>query len=144
MDYSLASESTALNKNGFTSIVDILPGQAVVLEKGGGLIFKEIVERKTYTPDILECIYLAKPDSCIDGISVYESRKNMGRKLANRMRQVLGEAAIEEIDVGMSAQIVQQCLQHLQIKSKALLTDSLVVPIPEVRATLQTRSQQYC
>ncbi|KAI9731835.1 MAG: amidophosphoribosyltransferase [Claussenomyces sp. TS43310] len=98
-DYFLASESVALRQLGFSQIVDILPGQAVFIRKGGVAEFRQIVDRISYTPDIFELVYFARPDSCIDGMSVHRSRQNMGAKLAKRMMETLGEKKIQEIDV---------------------------------------------
>ncbi|KFA70505.1 hypothetical protein S40285_00568 [Stachybotrys chlorohalonatus IBT 40285] len=98
-DYFLASESIALVQLGFKNIVDILPGQAVFLKKGGVPQFSQIVETKSYTPDLMEYIYMSRPESELEGISIHRSRQNMGLKLANRMRQVLGEEGIRDIDV---------------------------------------------
>ncbi|PTB65177.1 Amidophosphoribosyltransferase [Trichoderma citrinoviride] len=98
-DYFLASESVALRQLGFTDIIDIKPGQAVFCQKNGTVHFRQIVEPKSYTPDVFEYVYLARPDSCIDGISVHRSRQNMGVKLAKKMREVLTEKEIAEIDV---------------------------------------------
>lgn len=98
-DYMMASESVALTQLGFKDIIDIMPGQAVFIEKGGHPQFKQIVEAKSYTPDIFEYVYFARPDSCIDGLSVHRSRQNMGHKLADKMRKTLPASVIDQIDV---------------------------------------------
>ena len=98
-DYFLASESVALTQLGFGNIVDILPGQAVFIQKGGAVQFCQIVPQKAYAPDIFEFFYFARPDTYMDGISVYRSRQIMGRKLAEKMKRTLTEQAIREIDV---------------------------------------------
>jgi amidophosphoribosyltransferase len=99
-DYFLASESIALMQLGFGQIQDIKPGEAVFIQKGGTATFRQIVERVSYTPDVFEIVYLARPDSTLDGLSVHRSRQNMGAKMAKTVRETLGEKRTQEIDVG--------------------------------------------
>lgn len=59
----------------------------------------QIENQKRYSPDIFEFCYFARPDSIIDGISVNESRENMGYRLAEKIKRTLTPEEIQEIDV---------------------------------------------
>lgn len=102
-DYMLASESVVLKLHKFHVFRDILPGEAVIIPKDTMTPeFKQVVELKKYTPDIFEYVYFARPDSVLDGISVYRSRIKMGEKLAiNIDKKFLaeGKRVEDEIDV---------------------------------------------
>ncbi|MCL2255305.1 MAG: amidophosphoribosyltransferase, partial [Firmicutes bacterium] len=92
---AVASESCALSTTGFDFLFDVAPGDVVVIEKGeiihqmnrGELIEKLRLDKgqKCRAPlglCIFEYVYFARPDSVIEGLSVYESRVNMGKVLA--------------------------------------------------------------
>ena len=86
-EYMIASESVALTALGFDVIADILPGEAVYIDISGNIYTKQCVETVLYSPCIFEFVYLARPDSVIDQISVYKSRLKMGEKLADRIKE---------------------------------------------------------
>jgi amidophosphoribosyltransferase len=84
IDHAFASESVALQTIGFSNITDILPGQAVIVTEDQ-LYSRQLVGGETFTPCLFEYVYFARPDSIIDGISVYNSRLAMGEALAERI-----------------------------------------------------------
>ena len=99
MDWMMASESVALDQRGFTDVIDILPGQAVIIQKGAAPVFRQVQEPIRYAPDIFEYVYFARPDTVIDGISVQESRERMGYKLADTIVRRLTAKELADIDV---------------------------------------------
>ncbi|KAF9014069.1 phosphoribosyltransferase-like protein [Cyathus striatus] len=96
-DYLFSSESVVADACGFTEFEDVLPGEAVIITRSG-VSRRQVSTPATFAPDIFEFVYFARPDSVIDGISVYRSRMAMGDALAERVRDVLKEANIS-VDV---------------------------------------------
>ena len=82
-EYMIASETAALDILGFELIRDIEPGEACYVTENGELHLQQCADKFTLTPCIFEYIYLARPDSVIDKISVYKARLSMGEALAN-------------------------------------------------------------
>jgi amidophosphoribosyltransferase len=93
----VASESVALDAVGFALERDILPGEAVFIDKRGLLHTREPSVRAGYTPCIFEYVYFARPDSIIDGISVYKARLRMGEKLAEKILRVRPDHDIDVV-----------------------------------------------
>ncbi len=96
IEYMVASESVALDVLGFTLIRDIKPGEALYITESGELFTQQCAENPSYTPCIFEYVYLARPDSIMDGSSVHKSRMKMGEKLAEK---ILQERPNHDIDV---------------------------------------------
>ena len=92
----VASESVALEGTGHTFVRDIAPGEAVFISLDGVLTNKQCATATKLNPCIFEYVYLARPDSTLDGISVYQARLNLGESLAKR---VVSQLPPTEIDV---------------------------------------------
>ena len=86
-EYMVASESVAVDALGFRVLRDIGPGEAVFIDEDGKFYSQQCAAHASLNPCIFEYVYLARPDSLIDGASVYESRLNMGEKLAEKIRR---------------------------------------------------------
>jgi amidophosphoribosyltransferase len=86
-EYMVASESVALDSLGFRLLRDIAPGEAVLIDEEGNFHSQQCAPATSLNPCIFEYVYLARPDSVIDGASVYEARLVMGEKLADKIRR---------------------------------------------------------
>jgi amidophosphoribosyltransferase len=96
-DYMMASESVALDALDFELIDDVAPGEAIVVTLDGQLHRKQCAEHAMLSPCIFEYVYLARPDSIIDRISVYKARLRMGDKLADKIRRVWPDHDIDVV-----------------------------------------------
>ncbi len=95
-EYIVASESVAITALGFEVVRDVAPGEAIFISSSGHLFTRQCAEASIYSPCIFEHVYFARPDSVIDGISVYQARRNQGERLAQRL---LEEWPDHDIDV---------------------------------------------
>ena len=87
-EYMLASESVALDTLGFQLLRDVEPGEAIYIDEGARFASRQCATKAIHYPCIFEYVYLARPDSVIDGISVYETRLHMGERLADKIKRI--------------------------------------------------------
>ena len=94
--WMVASESVALEGTGHVFDRHVAPGEAVFIDLEGRLHARQCAQSTSLHPCIFEYVYLARPDSVLDGISVYQARLNLGETLAKR---VVSTVPPSEIDV---------------------------------------------
>jgi amidophosphoribosyltransferase len=84
-EWLVASESVALESLGFAIVRDVSPGEAILIDAAGNFFSRPCAQTPVLTPCIFEYVYLARPDSVMDGVSVYEARLRMGEQLADKI-----------------------------------------------------------
>ena len=117
-DYMIASESVALQAQGFELVRDVAPGEAVFISEKGELFYKQCAQDPVLSPCIFEYVYFARPDSIMDGVSVYKARLRMGQTL---VQKILREMPDHDIDVVIpipdtSRSTALEVAYHLNVK----------------------------
>lgn len=96
-EHMIASESVAVDALGYKLVRDIEPGEAVYMDVTGQLHARQCAENTVLSPCIFEHVYFARPDSVMDGISVYKARLRMGEYLARKIKRVIPEHDIDVV-----------------------------------------------
>jgi amidophosphoribosyltransferase len=96
-EYLVSSESVALDTLGFELVRDVDPGEGIFIDLDGNFFSQQCAPNATLNPCIFEFVYLARPDSVIDGISVYETRLRMGESLGEKIRTEYGHLDIDVV-----------------------------------------------
>ncbi|WP_086480532.1 amidophosphoribosyltransferase [Oceanospirillum sanctuarii] len=96
-EYMVASESVALDVLGFELVRDIAPGEAIYISKQGQIFTQQCADKPNPRPCIFEHVYLARPDSIMDGIHIHKSRMRMGQKLAEKIKRERPEHGIDVV-----------------------------------------------
>ena len=93
----VASESVAIEGTGHRFVRDLAPGEAIFVDLAGQVHARQCAEHPQLVPCLFEYVYLARPDSVLDGISVYHARLNMGETLAQRVISTMPPSAIDVV-----------------------------------------------
>ncbi|WAC71881.1 amidophosphoribosyltransferase [Roseateles sp. SL47] len=93
----VSSESVALEGTGHQLTRDVAPGEALFIDTHGTIHTQQCAENPTLNPCMFEFVYLARPDSVMDGISVYQARLNMGETLAQRLISTIPPTEIDVV-----------------------------------------------
>ena len=97
-EHMVASESVALEGLGYEFVRDVLPGEAIFIDMDGNFYAQQCAKAPSLNPCIFEYVYLARPDSQMDGVSVYAARLKLGEFLAEKIKAM---GLVEKIDVVM-------------------------------------------
>ncbi|MFM0592107.1 amidophosphoribosyltransferase [Paraburkholderia bryophila] len=97
VEWILASESVAIEGIGFEFVRDIAPGEAIFIDIEGNLHSQQCATNPSLNPCIFELVYLARPDSVLDGVPVYNVRLRMGDYLAEKIKRELPDVPIDVV-----------------------------------------------
>lgn len=129
-DYIIASESVAIDVLGYQLVRDIYPGEAIFISESGQLYSRQCADNPTYAPCIFELVYMARPDSMMDGISVYKARLKMGKALAKKIVRAYPDHGIDVVipipDTSRTAAL--QVARVLQCKYREGLVKNRYIP----------------
>ena len=96
-EWIVASESLVLENGDYEIVRDIEPGEAVFITPDGQLYERQCAKNPRLVPCSFEYVYLARPDSVISGISVYEARLRMGDRLAKTIAKYTSRGDIDVV-----------------------------------------------
>lgn len=97
-EWIVASESLVLESGGYETVRDVAPGEAILITPDGAMTSRQCAQNPQLVPCAFEYIYLARPDSVLSGISVYDARLRLGESLAETVAR---EIPTGDIDVVM-------------------------------------------
>ncbi len=97
VEWLVASESVALEGVGFEFVRDVNPGEAIFIDNDGNFHSQQCAASARLNPCMFEYVYLARPDSCLDGVPVYNVRLRMGDYLAEKIKRELPNVPIDVV-----------------------------------------------
>jgi len=96
-EWMVASETVALQGLGFEVVRDVAPGECIIITREGQVHTQICATSTQLMPCVFEYVYFARPDSVIDGVSVYDARLRMGESLAEKIRKSFPEGSIDVV-----------------------------------------------
>ena len=96
-EWIVASESLVLENGDYQIVRDVYPGEAIFITPNGELFSRQCSHTSRLVPCAFEYVYLARPDSVMNGISVYESRLRMGDRLAETIARFTPRGDIDVV-----------------------------------------------
>ena len=96
-EWMVASESVAIQGLGFQTVRDVAPGECVIITPEGEVLSKICAKNTVLNPCVFEYVYFARPDSVMDGVSVYDARLRMGESLADKIRKQFPSGTIDVV-----------------------------------------------
>ncbi|GHF22311.1 amidophosphoribosyltransferase [Pseudolysinimonas yzui] len=96
-EWIVASESLVLESDGYEFVRDVAPGEAVFITRDGEMFSRQCAKNPVLIPCSFEYVYLARPDSVMNGISVYEARLRLGDRLADTIAKYTPSGAIDVV-----------------------------------------------
>jgi amidophosphoribosyltransferase len=96
-EWIVASESLVLESDEYELVRDVAPGEAIFITREGEMFSRQCAKNPVLIPCSFEYVYLARPDSIMNGISVYEARLRLGDRLADTIAQYTPSGAIDVV-----------------------------------------------
>jgi amidophosphoribosyltransferase len=96
-EWIVASESLVLESGGYEVVRDVAPGEAVFIAMNGEMTSRQCAANPRLIPCSFEYVYLARPDSIMNGISVYEARLRLGDRLADTIARYTPRGDIDVV-----------------------------------------------
>ena len=96
-EWVVASESLVLEAAGYVTVRDVAPGEAIFISISGEMVSRQCAANPRLIPCSFEYVYLARPDSIMNGISVYEARLRLGDRLADTIAQYTPKGDIDVV-----------------------------------------------
>jgi amidophosphoribosyltransferase len=97
IDWAVTSESVVLESGGYEVVRDVLPGEALFIGPDGEMLSRQCARSPRLVPCSFEFVYLARPDSVMSGISVYEARLRLGNRLADTVARYTPRGDIDVV-----------------------------------------------